>query len=392
MSTPISKSGFRPFAVATSDWHLASSAYRNRAIEGDAYDAVARIIAYAIDHRLDVIAAGDLFDTPDPRPETVAFALEQVRRLRSVDLDFMYIQGQHELDRRRPWMSLAPTACHLNQTSIFGGPARGEISQVAIYGWDWVPEGQIAAAMAKIPEETTDLVVAHQVWLDVMGSRGEADADLNGIPRGATLLTGDFHEHGERNFIREDGSCLKIFSPGSVCMQSINEEPNKAFWVLGRDENNVIQGLSVPYPTRPFIDYTILDPQALETLLSVDLDRDLARAERKAEADGLAGHLRTPLVRVVIDPNLPDVFARIHAAAKGRCHLFPSLIGKPKTPNGHVSAPLVTASGTANPLELLSEIAAPGSTDHTLLKRLFESPDPRREIVELRSEFLAESV
>jgi DNA repair exonuclease SbcCD nuclease subunit len=58
-----------PILALTSDWHLQRGAWRRaNTPQGDSRYALRQIAAHCVEHRLDLIGAGDLFD--DLQPDT----------------------------------------------------------------------------------------------------------------------------------------------------------------------------------------------------------------------------------------------------------------------------------------------------------------------------------
>lgn len=370
---------FEPVFVGCSDWHLSESAYVNRDVMGDAIDAVTRIVDYACEHNLPVVSAGDLFDAARPPATVVAAALQQIDRLQEHGLGFYYTQGQHDVDREFPWLSLHPWATHLHRQSF-------DIGDVRVYGIDWVPSGRITAELEAVPSGT-HVVAAHQVWCDFMGSRGEPDALFSSVPNAHCLLTGDFHEHTSVKAIGATGLPMLVLSPGSAAMQSISEPADKAFWVVGRNDGGEIDARSVYYPTRPVLRYTLTNEQDMTDWSTSKFPDEFSKSVQAARDAGLAENLCHPLIEVRFDATLTDVHARIESAVVSRGHLF----AKPIRVRSSIVDGSPLSPSSSSPLDVLTEFVPADSPAYALLRELYEIDNPARlraAIVAARSAFL----
>src|SRR5262249_6426373 len=140
-----------------------------------------------------------------------------------------FVQGQHELDRTTPWLNAINTwPIHVND-SLF------KIDNLLFYGIDWQPGDVIGPILDNVPANT-DIVVAHQVWKDIMGNRsGDCECRFCDVSNARMLITGDFHSHVVMDATNKQGNSLKVLSPGPISMQSIDESPDKFFYVLYDD-------------------------------------------------------------------------------------------------------------------------------------------------------------
>ncbi len=300
-----------PLFAFTADWHIARSAWKNSGIDGDSYFGLAQVVDYCVAHELPLVAAGDLFDTTDPSPEDVAVVRARLDRMQAAGLMVFYVQGQHEREST-PWMrGIHAWPDHLDRGvwSFNGFPA---------CGLDWRPATQLQGALAEIPSDVA-IAVMHQVASPLMGSVVDCELDVLDVPHARLLLVGDCHRHTRLDLTRTDGTPLTVLSPGSLCMQSIDEEPEKKFYVVGRDDEGDLAVESVPLRSRLYFEYDVTTQDDVVTLV-VDqfavLDMLLP-----GEVVGLPEDLHKPLVRVRLAGDLQGARARIKAAAGGRYHL-----------------------------------------------------------------------
>ncbi|MEM4519227.1 MAG: exonuclease SbcCD subunit D [Sulfolobales archaeon] len=65
--------------------------------ELDFYEVFDEVIEIAIRERVDaVMHCGDLFNEPDPDPQTYFYAFKSLKKLRNADIEFLVIAGQHD--------------------------------------------------------------------------------------------------------------------------------------------------------------------------------------------------------------------------------------------------------------------------------------------------------
>lgn len=305
----------KPIAVVTSDTHGEPRTWaRHPGLWGDSYFAIDQITEYCSEHNLPLILAGDVFDKNHPDPRTVSYFVNCLSGLRWRGLGVHYIQGQHEYSRDVPWLSLVLGAWHVNRKWFFL-PSGHDIPRIKFWGLDFTHAGDLPAALAEIPKDT-DVLIAHQVWEEHMGKHTSPEGSLKDVPHVKLVITGDFHGHKVTNLTARDGRKLVVASPGSTCLQSIDEDPVKYFFVLHDD----LSLTSVPLACRPLSRHVVHTQGQLDELVTKGLrPADPAPVE-------LPPHIATPIVQVKYLDSLHEAEARIRAAAGDRCHLFLSPI------------------------------------------------------------------
>lgn len=320
--------------VAASDWHVAESAWKRRGIDGDSYFSLRQIIDFCLQHEVPLVAAGDLLDTQDPSPRDIEFLHRSFDRMAAREIDVWFTQGQHERDIQTPWFSTHLWPKHVHGREFEIGPFR-------LRGLDWQPASRLAAALSEVPADT-DFLVCHQVWADFMGTYVESEGSLDQVPA-SNVITGDFHTHTTKTYSVAGGRGRfgLALSSGSICMQSINEEETKHFYIVREDCGYE----SIPIRCRAVFRSELNTGDDLDRFLSVELPAFRERA--KAAAELLPPELHRPLLSVRFAMDIPQAFARLTAASRDEFHLF-AAAARPRSDEGiqaEASARAVIAGG-----------------------------------------------
>lgn len=301
---------FRPKALLFADAHLDLNTWANRPeIRGDSFHAFRWIISQAIHLEVtDVVGAGDLIDVSFPPSEVIGFLREQLDRLPE-NVDFWYVQGQHEVSGR-PWIdSACPRAKHVHEQLFW-------IGETPCYGLDWTPPDQLQQRLALVPE--CKLLIAHQAWMELMGNM-PSDGSWAGIPHAKTLFTGDFHKTVTlplRPRSGADGQLNMVVSPGSTNLRAINE-PQRKFCFLW---DGVDQWQALWIPTRPI---ARMEAESADELNDqIDQLEDLLRPAFY-ESNELPEEIKTPLLHVKCPASDDNPVSRLRRAANHfGVHLF----------------------------------------------------------------------
>ena len=295
-------------AVMFADGHLQDRAWANRPIEGDSYCSFKQIIDYAVKNRLPVIGAGDLIDKQRNTSGPIVFLHKQLDRLALKNLPFFYTQGQHEMDED-PWLSGHRTAVHLHRRKEF-------LHGVTLYGIDYMPAEHLPTELGLIPEDV-DLLICHQVWADWMGDIASPQGCFGDIPVVNNAFSGDYHIDTVEKTRGKDGQQIEVLSPGSIAMQSIDEDENKYFFVLMDD----LTFRRVKLMTRRKVEWTVINRQDEVEQFVETIDPVLAEVESQAEK--YPKGIRKPLLRVQYSSRLEGALRRIMKAVDGRAFVFP---------------------------------------------------------------------
>lgn len=302
-----------PIAVVTADAHLQDRAWQSRpTLEGDAYYAFEWLVDYVCDHarRLPLIGAGDLIDKQKNEARVVRFIREQCAKLDRAVARFLFIEGDHDAQRGTRWMTAAhhwPTSLHREIWPL---------DEYRCYGIDWTAPDMLQQELDQVPTNI-DILVMHQKAHEFLGGVTQAELRWDMIPGHVKMLiVGDYHVHTRLLRANRDGHDLIVLSPGSTCLQAIDEPYPKHFFVLYDD----LSTESVEIPGRPF-----LRPPVLHT--AEDLDSFVTQAKARCEeaggtAEGLPDALRKPILYVRYAWDLPNAHKRMAQAVGESAHLF----------------------------------------------------------------------
>lgn len=362
----------KALCVASSDWHLERNAWvRYPDLAGDAYYGLEQVVDACLERGLPLIGAGDLFDKPNPDSRSVWEAMRQMDRMRESCLRVYYTQGQHERSKDTPWLSLHSWPEYIHQ-HVF------TIGSFNFYGLDYTRPDQLKSAMAAVDTPYVHALVCHQVWGNFMGSAIVPDGKLEQIPlRGGVVITGDYHKHTDI-WVEGDNGCKNhVLSPGSLCLQSVDEPPNKAVFVVYDD----LSVESVPLKSRRIFRHELLTSQDLEDLLAT------VGLPWLDPQPGVPDNIARPVLVVRYNPDIPEAYARLVADVGGRAHLFARPIGR------DLDVRDVEAGEAQQVIDLglegnLAKLCPPESVTYAIARRLLMSTNPKVELTQIESEYL----
>ncbi len=305
------KLGEANMIVVTGDTHLAPRAWASiPGVSGDSYNSFNQIVEYCLRHKASgLVLAGDVFDAQPP-PETVRVFLGGVERLKLAGIHVLAIQGQHGRDRTLPWTSIDPWVRHIHgQVIVLDG--------VRIVGLDNMPPDELKAALSGLPP--ADVLILHQLAKGTVGDREGRqgwDFDPEDVPAFVKVVClGDYHAAWHKKLDRS-GFVTQLYYTGSICMQSIDEPPDKSFLRLNTVDSHVTSVERVPLRTRPFQQFTLITEEQVinaleaskalepETMVHVKFDSRLVDVEARFTAIRPDVHFYCRLLPVeVIDPN-----------------------------------------------------------------------------------------
>jgi hypothetical protein len=358
-----------PIAVIAGDTHLRPTTWaKHPELSGDSYFGLQQLVAAAVNLRVPLVLAGDIFDNCRPDSRSVVVFAAQMDRMQGAGLPVYCIQGNH--DQANPaWFQIHtwPVDLHLNSVVIHG---------IEFYGLQFVPSEELAAALGEMPA-TTNVLVCHQSWVEVQRI-GHTDGSLSEIPAALTVFSGDYHIHGSYRGAAADGGEIWLHSPGSMCLQALNEDPEKQFFVAGLDGGGALCVESRPLYTRRCI--TLLAGnedefnQAIATI-----------SQPQPPTPKLLHAYRKPILRVRYNDLIPDAFDRLVAAAGDRFHLFPE-------PQRIVDNMVMDVTATPEDafdglMSALDELFPDGGVVHGGVQRLLVANDPDAEIAQQFEEF-----
>lgn len=359
------------------DSHMAPRSWPSRPIQGDSYFAFECLVDLAIHHQVNLIGAGDLIDKQENRSETIVRLYQQLDRLASHGLKLLYVQGQHELEQV-PWLSGHPATEHVSSRFF-------ELGGLNCYGLDYQPAGQLQLKLETVPVET-DILIAHQVWAEFMGTVTTPQGSMADVPHASICFTGDLHEHRDVVVFGKTGQAITLFSPGSTCMQAIDEPPDKFCFLLTQSRDG-IKFVPSQLPTRPFIDWHPINTEA-DMDAFVEKIRPRLDAVSAEAATRLPAHLCKPLLRVTYGSGVAELTSRVMPAVGDRAYVFFKETQADKVEEAEIVVP---TNGAAVTLEsaLLGYLEARGfSSLESAALRLLQSHDINGELQRLRAEAL----
>jgi hypothetical protein len=376
----------QPIAVVASDLHVEYHAYAAYpAMWGDSYHALQQVVDACLQYHVPPVLPGDLFDKAYPDSYSLKQFFQQLDRLQQARLTCLYTQGQHELSRRQPWLSL-----HANPYHLHGVVAR--LGSHGFYGLDFQPADRLAEQIALIPPEA-DVLVCHQVWGEFMGKHSAPEGWLAELipPQIKLVLTGDFHAHTRLQVTSRRPQAphsFTVLSPGSTTLQSVSEDPIKYVYLLHDD----LSMRSLRLLGRQVYYSQIAD----EVQLDAELDRVLTLLT-STDFSHLPENLRTPMwVANCLETLGADATRRLRVAAHNQLHLFLRIfsgqtLAEEATPAPEPALDLSTLE------KAMSHVgpalgAPPDSPVYALVLRLLRSNDPKSELRTFIDEALKEDL
>jgi len=290
----------KPVAVISSDWHMALNAWKKHpGIKGDAEYSLSQITDIALALNVPMIAAGDLFDVKNPDSYSVNSTAKQVARMNKLKLPVYYVQGQHEMSDPT-WMSLFDGCVNVHD-SIF------KIGKLNFFGYDYfLPKSKEDSYQRFKP---ADILITHQVWSELLPKHGQtfccSYTDVAKACNYSHIVSGDYHAHFQDTIY---ASKCSFVSPGSICLQDMNESCDKAVWVLTED----MDFISVPIVTRKLINVTINSDNDLNSVIKM--------AESNLERP-LPNGIGRPILRVKYSPSVNNVYETICDSFKDKAFL-----------------------------------------------------------------------
>jgi hypothetical protein len=250
---------------------------------------------------------GDITDVRHPDAETVGYLMDIIDDLVKNGINFYFLQGQHELNRVRPWASCHRRAICLNRLAL-------QVNNIRFYGIDFQPMGELQDELAKLPT-STDVLLAHQVWKERMGGLRTAEnrpseGAFAEIPIVKMVISGDFHAHKMTKHKGKDGQELLAVSPGSTYLKALDEDPSKYFYVLHDD----LSLKSIKIPTRPVWRTRVGTAENLDKYIENFVAQNQVVHDNDPDK---------PVWYVEFRSTIADAVGRLERSTKGRCHLFP---------------------------------------------------------------------
>jgi len=371
-------------AVMFGDSHLQESAWASSKIQGDSMYSLEQIFSYAIRNKAKaVVGAGDLIDKQRNRAGPINYFHTQIDRLEEAGVPFWFIEGQHDMDDP-PWLSGHRWAKHMHKEEV-------QLGNFKLYGLNYLAFGELQEALDNVPDDT-DMLVCHQTWGDWMGDIASPQGDFSQVPVVKLLFSGDFHKFVLEKAKGKDGQKIIVCSPGSTCMQEINEPPEKYF-IAFMDDGTFQR---VKLKTRRMIDWPVMNRPEELNAFPEQIEGELASAAQKAAGLELPDNLTTPLLRVTYSNRLEDAVRRVEKVVAGRAHLFFKEL-PPEEKLAKMSIAKKEKGEAVTPLtELPKEVDQEKEPDvFSVVQRLLTTAqaggNPKDELLKWRSEYLEDA-
>lgn len=369
----------QPLFVFCADLHLEDGAWSSKpAIYGDAYYSFDQIVEYCIAHKLPLIMAGDILERKQNQSRPISKLCHGLSRLQHAQVPVYYTQGNHEYDRHAPWLSIHPWPIHLHDTGVM-------FHDVAVWGLDWLPKGEIQDAFKTLVPADTDILITHQVWKDFMGNIGRTECELTDVHHAQVVLSGDFHVTKVVEGVNAQGKPIKMLSPGSTAMQDMSEDQQKHFFVICEHEGQIVFEPK-KLKTRGAINYVVKDVDTLDQLCAGGFSNDIGALVQIAQEGGYHPDVHKPLVKVKFDKHIPDAFMRVTTSVGDSAHLFCEALTDRTS-----SRPDHTRTAVKNDLLTALSDLLDGNVDaYNLAAALLQAEDPNKECEAQFSTFVKE--
>jgi DNA repair exonuclease SbcCD nuclease subunit len=369
--------------VWTADWHTQDKAWVGRPeLCGDSYYAVRQIIEFAVEHRVDVLAAGDLADRKSNEADVVNFLRQQIEELSSAGCRLFYTQGQHEFQSPTPWLSaIHEKADWLDPASHVGSVTA---SCGLVQGFDWTPATKLQEKLELVQPETRILVL-HQTCDEFMGGLIATEVAFDMIPYVKYLLIGDYHKTVCMRAKGRHGQIMQVVSPGSTCLQAIDESPDKFFYTIHADGSLKAVKLKSRHVLKS---PDIMDEEGLNEFVTV-VGKKLDETIADGIAEGLPTWIQKPILKVRFNLQITDAYRRIVRAVGDTAHLFYEGMGGTQAEvsltDEKTQRQVAASQGLLGCLDLVVKQEEDPEL-HAFLTRILEG-DPKQEILKERRRF-----
>ncbi len=218
------------------DTHLSDYIWNNRPkIYGDSYFALEQVGFLAIRRKVSaVVLAGDILDVTRNVPSVLYHLAKFLAKMVENDIFVYFVSGQH-CKHDPPWpnvLNMSKKVIHL--------PSSGENFTIA--GSDFLDKAEFQEVLQSPRVRDVALFVCHQTIKDFMGNVGDPQASISDFNPTTKQLVfiGDKHEFHDVTVPEKE---LRVISPGSTHMRSINEPAAKFVfeWDAKGDPHDVIK-------------------------------------------------------------------------------------------------------------------------------------------------------
>jgi hypothetical protein len=200
-----------------------------------------------------------------------------------------------------------------------------------------------------------------------MGAHCSAEAAFEILPPVKLLLTGDYHVTVNERYKLPSGR-LRVISPGSTNLRSINEPERKYLFIL-YDDATLAEEL---IPSRRKIEAEIRDAIALDEFIG---SWPALLENIRNDSAGLPEQIRLPLLWLRYSAEMPEAYSRVADMAGDDAEIFRKEL--PAGGDGPVIERFERDKAVTHGLiGCLSLLVEADSDDFNALRELLTSPDP----------------
>lgn len=263
-----------------------------------------------------LVLAGDVFNKNRP----VSWVVGETQRLLRQVPEVWFIQGNHDKDRERAWLTIVETCQHLDPVMAV------DVGGHQLVGIDYRSMEEFGEALGQVPKGV-DGLVCHQAFKQALSfdDAWNADLDIMEPDRVRNLWVGDIHSPIE--CWSHDRQIRAVYS-GCLWPMNIDETKHEHRAVLVEDttdENGHYQYRSLRLPKRPVVSLTLEDEQQLKAALE---DSELANRLCPDMYEDLDPRLREPVLHVRYPSDVvgvEDAFSALQKALGGGFYIETTL-------------------------------------------------------------------
>jgi len=280
--------------IAIGDLHLDVRGFRPEIPGEDCVVALEEIARVALSRGLPLVLLGDVFDKNRPSPWVVG----EAKRILETIPEVWFIQGNHDKNRERAWLTIVDTCRHLTLKPQ-------EVGGHRLVGIDYAPMEEFGENLGRI-DKRVDGIVCHQALKQGLGFDGAWNSDLDTFDSGKAnnVWIGDLHAPME--LFNANRTVRAVYS-GSMWPRNILEAKHKPRILVVGDaaDENGFYGYSEHFlPARHVLS---LDIDSEETLEQVRADEEDLFSRLKVDDGNTDPRIANPVLHVKYFSDIPGV-------------------------------------------------------------------------------------
>ena len=228
--------------LLVADLHLGYRQYGMERREQDFYDALEQVAKLAIDNCVDVVVAGDLFDTTKPPAKAVLRMQMFVERLKNHGLNVYGVEGNHDITKDNYWLRVCGVV------PLDGGVV--DIRGAKFTGFNYGKGEDILPRIKELGK--VDVVVTHAGFVEMQGdfaSEFSTEEFSQALAHTGCKVVANGHIHMWGN-VQSGG--VTFVQPGSLEVKAL-DEPHFKQAALVSLEDGKVDVTRLQYPTRKFV-------------------------------------------------------------------------------------------------------------------------------------------